>query len=306
MDKHPSVAIIILNWNGWRDTLNCVSSCQKLSWPNYSILVVDNGSTDDSEKYLRQNLPADVAIIQSGANLGFAGGNNHGIRRAIQGGAEYVWLLNNDTEVDPEALTCLVAAMENGPEVGIAGSKIYYFDNPRTIWFAGGMWRKGRLHWLQRGANQTDDGQFDQLTTVDAVSGCSMLVRSAAIHKIGLMDENFFLYWEDTEWCARAQKYDYQVVFVPQSRVWHKISVSTVQSSFSQYYYFTRNGFFFLRQYDLWMIPVFCLYNVLFGLKSLMTGNIQPLRGLAHGCTDFMRGRKGPVASSFNTHLQKK
>jgi len=288
----PFVIIIILNWNGWRDTLACVESCRELSWPNYRILIVDNGSTDGSEKFLRQNL-TDVEIIQSGANLGFAGGNNIGIRKALALGADYIWLLNNDTLVDPQALASLVEAMEHAPDAGIAGSKIYYHAEPRRIWFAGGMWRKGHLHWRQRGANQFDKGQFAEQSEVGSVSGCSMLMRSTTIDKIGLLSEDFFLYWEDTEWCARAQEAGYQILFVPGSIVWHKVSVSTKQSSYTQYYYFTRNGFFFLRSYDPRLLPIFGLYNFLFGLKSLLGGNAQPMQGLIRGCRDFLQRRKG-------------
>lgn len=302
MGSAPYVIIIILNWNGWRDTLACVASCRKLTWPNYRIMVVDNGSTDDSEKILRQDLTG-VEIIQSGANLGFAGGNNIGIRKALELGADYVWLLNNDTVVDPQALTCLVEAMENDSGVGITGSKIFYHDEPGRIWFAGGMWRKGRLHWRQRGANQLDKGQFAEPCMVGSVSGCSMLVRSAAVDKIGLMNEHFFLYWEDTEWCARALAGGYQVLFVPGSMVWHKVSVSAKQSSYAQYYYFTRNGFFFLKSHDPWLLPIFGLYSILFGLKSILAGNMQPMLGLIHGCRDFILRRKGAVGT-VNTPLQ--
>jgi GT2 family glycosyltransferase len=292
----PLVTIIILNWNGWHDTLACVASCRELTWPNFRIVIIDNGSTDGSENLLRQKL-SDVEIIQSGENLGFAGGNNVGIRNALELKAEYIWLLNNDAVVDQEALTCLVEAMENDSRIGMAGSKIFYHDEPLKIWFAGGMWKKGRLSWRQRGANQIDRGQFEELCEVGSVSGCSMLVRSATMDNIGLMDESFFLYWEDTEWCARARAGGYQVLFVPGSKIWHKVSVSTRPSSFSQYYYFTRNGFFFLRRHDPWLLPLFGLYSVLFGLKSLLMGNLQPLQGLMIGGIDFLRGRRGPVTT---------
>jgi len=288
----PLVFIIILNWNGWQDTLACVESCCKLTWPNFRIVIVDNGSTDGSEDFLRRHLPEEE-IIQSGSNLGFAGGCNVGIRYALNSGADYVWLLNNDAVADPQALTVLVKAMENNPAVGITGSKIYYHDEPRKIWFAGGMWENGRLRLRQRGANQQDEGQFDETCEVGSVSGCSMLVRSAAILAIGLMEESYFLYWEDTEWCARAEKEGYKVLFVPGSRIWHKVSSSAGKSSFSQYYYYTRNGFFFLRQYDPLLLPVFAAYNLLFGLKCMASGNPQPLRGLAHGFIDFVQGKKG-------------
>jgi GT2 family glycosyltransferase len=121
-----------------------------------------------------------------------------------------------------------------------------------------------------------------------------MLVRSAAIREIGLMEEAFFLYWEDTEWCARAQEKGYKVLFVPGSQVWHKVSVSAGKASFLQYYYSTRNGFFFLRRYDLFLMPIFTFFNMAFCLRSVFTGNAQPIRGLAKGMVDFVRGRSGP------------
>ena len=294
MPSTPLVSIIILNWNGWRDTLACVESCHRLDWPNFNVVVVDNASSDGSEELLRQNL-TDVEIIQSGANLGFAGGNNVGIRHALERGANYVWLLNNDAVADPQALTTLVETMGNHPDAAIAGSKIFYHEEPRKIWSAGGMWEKGRLHLRQRGANEMDQGQFEELSEVDSVSGCSMLVRSTVIEKIGLMDEEYFLYWEDSEWCARSRSRGYKVLFVPDSKVWHKVSVSTRQSSFLQYYYYTRNGFLFLRENDPLLFPLFGLYNLLFGFKSLLSGNMQPLQGLFRGGFDSLMGRKGPI-----------
>jgi GT2 family glycosyltransferase len=293
MKYWPAVAIVILNWNGWRDTLACVASCRKLAWPKFSFIVVDNASTDGSEDFLKKNFP-EVEIIQSGANLGFAGGNNVGIRHALEMGADYVWLLNNDTIVDPHALTPLVEEMEREASFGIAGSKIYYYADPARIWSAGGAWQKGRLRVRQRGANQRDDGRYDEVCEVGSVSGCSMLVRCSAIQKIGLMKEDFFLYWEDTEWCARAREKGYKVIFVPASHVWHKVSASTGHGSFIQYYYSTRNGFCFLKKHDVLMLPLFVFYNVLVGIKSLLAGNPQPLRGLASGLWGFIQGISGP------------
>lgn len=293
MTRTPLVFIIILNWNGWQDTVACVESCRRLTWPNFRIVIVDNGSTDGSEDFLRRQLPGEE-IIQAGANLGFAGGNNVGIRGALEAGANYVWLLNNDAVADPEALTMLVEAMEGESAVGITGSKIYYRDDPRRIWFAGGMWEKGRLRPRHRGANKLDEGQFDETCEVGSVSGCSMLVRAAAIRDIGLMEESYFLYWEDTEWCARAQAEGYKVLFVPGSRIWHKVSSSAGRSSFSQYYYSIRNGFYFLREYNAFLMPVFAAYNLSVGLKCLVLGNVQPLRGLIRGFFAFMWSDKGP------------
>jgi GT2 family glycosyltransferase len=298
MSYNPLVYIIILNWNGWQDTLACVESCRKLTWPNFRIVVVDNGSTDGSESILRERLP-DVEIIQSGANLGFAGGNNVGIRRALDAGADYVWLLNNDAEAAPEALTGLVETMESASGAGMASSKIYLYDDPQRLDFAGGLWEKGRLRVRLVGANQVDSGQFDEPPERSSVSGCSVLVSSRMIRDIGLMDESYFLYWEDTEWCARAQQKGYAILFAPKSHVWHKVSASTGKNSFAQHYYLFRNGLFFLRRYDPWLLPLFAVNNLLFGFKCLSTGKSQPLRGFIHGFADFLRGRTGPMKDTL-------
>ena len=290
--RFPFVCIVILNWNGWSDTLECVKSCRGLTWPNFRIVLVDNGSTNGSEEHLRRQLP-DLEILQSGSNLGFAGGCNVGICYALNSGADLVWLLNNDTVTDPEALTRLVEAMEGDTTAGIAGSKIYYHDDPSRIWFAGGIWEKGRLRLRHRGAHQLDKGQFDTICEMGSVSGCSLLISAAAIRDIGLMDESYFLYWEDVEWCARATEHHYRVLFVPESHVWHKISASAGQRSFSQYYYWTRNGFAFLRRHDPRSIVVLATYGLLFGFKCLAAGNSQPLQGMVHGFIDFVRREKG-------------
>lgn len=290
--RFPFVCIVILNWNGWRDTLECVESCRGLTWPNFRIVLVDNGSTNGSEERLRSQLP-DVDVIQSGSNLGFAGGCNVGIRYALNSGADLVWLLNNDAVTDHEALTRLVEAMEGDASAGIAGSKIYYYDDPLRIWFAGGLWEKGRLRLRHRGAQQLDKGQFDRICEMGSVSGCSMLIRAAVIQAIGLMDESYFLYWEDVEWCARAAEHHYRVLFVPDSHIWHKVSASAGQRSFSQYYYWTRNGFAFLRRYDPRSIIFLVTYGLLSGFRCLAAGNARPLQGMVHGFIDFVRREKG-------------
>ncbi len=139
----PMVYIILLNWNGWKDTVECVESCRKLSYPDVRIVIVDNGSTDGSETRLRERFP-DLELIQTGANLGFAGGNNVGIRYALEKGAEYVWLLNNDTIADAEALSALVQAAEDDQTVGMVGSKIVYHDDPRITLVCRGSARSGK------------------------------------------------------------------------------------------------------------------------------------------------------------------
>lgn len=295
MKQHPLVYIIVLNWNGWQDTLSCVESCRALQWPNFRILVVDNGSTDGSEEILRRHL-ADEEIIQTGANLGFSGGNNVGIRHALESNADYVWLLNNDAEVAPETLSRLVEAMESDPAIAMSGSKIYLHHDRQRLNFAGGTWDKGRLRFRLLGANQLDRGQFDEQCEGRVLSGCSLLVSARAVRDIGLMEESYFLYWEDTEWCVRAHRLGKKTLFVPESHVWHKVSASTRKDSFAQHYYYTRNGFSFLCHYAPVWVPVFVIYNLLYSMKYLAGGKSQALKGFFFGLVGFLRGETGPIA----------
>lgn len=292
MSNAPLVHIIILNWNNGPDTLACLESCRRLDWSNFRILVVDNGSSDGSPQLLAKQCGTEE-FIQSGANLGFAGGNNVGIRRALEQGAAYIWLLNNDALAAPGALSALVEIMESHPDTAIAGSKIYFQDAPQKIWFAGGAWQKGRLRLRQRGAYQEDRGGFDEIIPIGAASGCSMLVRASALQMIGLMDESYFLYWEDTDWCARAWEKGYRVLLVPASKVWHKVSASVIARSELQYYYYTRNGLHFCRHHDLFSGALFLLYVSADALTGGLWGNRAMLRGFAKGAADFLLGRRG-------------
>lgn len=232
------VYVIILNWNGKDDTFECLRSLQQLDYPNFEILVVDNGSTDGSEDLLRASFPS-AHVIQTGRNLGYAGGNNIGIRFALSHGADYVWLLNNDTTVAPDALTPLVETAESDPTIAFVGSKIYFYDKPEVIWCAGGiidLAAGGRTDVI--GMSQEDRGQFDKVSDVDYVAGCSLLASRAAIDAIGFIPEEYFLYFEETDWNLAAQKKGYRTVMAPASRVWHKHELVGNYADRMMYYLF--------------------------------------------------------------------
>jgi hypothetical protein len=244
---NKSVSIIILNWNNHEDTIECVESCLKLDYSPYEIVIVDNASKDDSENILRKAFPC-LKLIQTGANLGYAGGNNAGIRYALEKGSDFIWLLNNDTAVTPQALSVLVAHAETDPAIGMVGSKILSYSDPSLLLSAGGTvnMRTGITEHLGFGC--TDRGQFDKPMDTEYLTGCSLLVKRRVIENIGLMNEAYFLYFEETEWCVKAAKKGYKLRYAPESVVYHKESVSVRKIKGLMFYYLTRNRLYFIQQ----------------------------------------------------------
>lgn len=244
----PRVAIIVLCYNGVEDTLACLGSLRKLDYPQgrYDVVIVDNASWDNTPTWVRSAFP-EAIVIENGANLGFATGNNVGMRYALANGYDYALLLNNDTEVEPAFLRLLVEAAEAEPSVGVVGPTIYYFAAPDTIWSAGGRidWRHGTSRMDGTGAR--DMGQYQAIRNVDFVTGCALLVRRAAMERAGLLDERFFMYYEETEWCVRITRAGFAIRHVPQSKLWHKIPLDARFDKEYLAYYMTRNRLLFLR-----------------------------------------------------------
>lgn len=271
----PRVVIVILNWNGMQFTLDCLESLGGLDYPTVEVMVVDNGSADKSVSAIRERFPA-VTVLENGENLGFTGGNNVGLRYALAQGADYGLLLNNDTEVAPDFLRRLVNAAEADTCIGMAGPTIYYYEQPDVIWSAGGSidWRRGSTRMV--GVNERDEGQMGtEPRTVDFVTGCAMLVRRSVMERVGLFDERFFAYYEETEWCVRAGRAGYKAVHVPLARIWHKISPSTRADSSMVHYYMTRNRLLFLKTTgagpEAWLYTLLVEY-----LRTLISWSVRP------------------------------
>jgi GT2 family glycosyltransferase len=222
----PYVAVIILNWNRMADTLECVTSVTRQTYPNFQTIVVDNGSTDGSVAAIRAAFP-DTTLIANPANLGFGKGNNIGLRYALTQGVDHVLLLNNDTVVDPSLIDELVKAIESDDRIGATGAKILYHAAPQRLWSAGGVINFTEGVARLRGYRQLDRGQFDQMEEVDCVPACAMLMRRQALERVGLFDPVFSpAYLEDSDWCMRARRQGYQIKYVPAAKVWHKVSMS--------------------------------------------------------------------------------
>jgi GT2 family glycosyltransferase len=222
--KSPLVYIVVLNWNGWRDTLVCLRSLEALDYDNWRVVVVDNASTDDSIARIQENFPT-VEPLSTDLNLGFSGGNNVGIRFSLSHDAEYVWLLNNDTTVDPNALRAMVAKAVADPNIGAVGCAIYYASDPARLQ----VWGGGRVNfWLGRSRGFLRPESDSKL---EFLSGASLLLRRAAVESIGLLDEEFFFYWEDTDYSFRLRKAEWELAVAGDSKVWHKESASVGKTS---------------------------------------------------------------------------
>ncbi len=196
----PRVAVIILNWNGKEDTLECLASVGQLDYPNYEVVVVDNGSSDDSTNAISKQYP-DVTVLQTGENLGYAGGNNVGIRWALGHDADFVFLLNNDTIVSPDLLSAFVSAENILPANSVLGAKIFFYDKSDTLWFAGGRWQSESNRLEHIGHDQANGPDFNHFAQVDYITGCALFASAATFKEVGLLDESFFLTYEETDWC---------------------------------------------------------------------------------------------------------
>lgn len=303
--SYPHVGIVVINWQRPDCTVACLRSLQALDYPAYQIVVVDNGSENGSPAIIRDRF-GDVTVIENGRNLGFAGGNNIGIGHLMRSGADYVFLLNDDTEVAHDLVRILVQAAESDTRIGIVGPKIYYYDQPHVIWSAGGaVDRYGQARHL--GVDERDDGGPQSVRDVDYVTGCAMLVKRRVIERVGALDERFFAYFEETEWCARARRAGFRVVYVSQGRVWHKIQADTRARTGLYQYLMARNRLLYLRcsRAGPWVISRAAL-----GLLRTAASwslrprhrELRPLSGaLVRGVGDFLIGRFGAPPSSLST-----
>jgi GT2 family glycosyltransferase len=220
------VAIIVLNWNGREVTLACLESLRQADLGGATVWVVDNGSRDDSVEAIRARYP-EVRILQLAQNQGYAGGNNAGIRAALDAGARAVLLLNNDTVVAPDFLPPLLAVLNREARPAAVSSAIMRLDSPEVLqqaWcdvhFGFGLCRRV-------GVNALPGEGYDRVRRVDAAIGCSLLIAAEALARVGLLDESYFAYHEEIDWCVRARKAGYHLYYQPFSRVYHHYSKST-------------------------------------------------------------------------------
>lgn len=291
--NQPQVAVIVLNWNCREDTLECLYSLADLTYPNYEIIVVDNGSTDGSVEAVREVFPA-VRLLVNSDNLGFAGGNNVGIRHALKQDMDYVFVLNNDTTVAPTLLNELVTTAEADSQVGLVGPKIYYYDQRDKLWYAG-----AREQWLRRipgtvGLDELDRGQYDLPRETAFIYGTAMLIRRQVLKDVGLFDERFFAYHEDADFCMRARRAGYRCIYNPRGMMWHKVSATTRATPHIQDYLRAKGRILFFVKHLHGIRLMLVLFYELYRLAKvwawrLRDGQIENARAYSRGLWDGTR-----------------
>jgi GT2 family glycosyltransferase len=294
----PLVYIVVVTWNGWPYTVRCLDSLRTLDYLSYDILTVDNGSTDDSVQQIRTAHP-DLELVALGRNLGFAGGANVGIRYALQRGAEYVWVLNNDVEVEPDTLTPLVEVARLRSGVGIVGPTVWRPSRNGKAEAEPAAFNWRGEHRLPDTCPSPDAWNGEAFHSVDDLVGSSTLMDAAMLREIGLFDERFFHYWDDVEICARARKAGWLVAHACRSRIWHAVGAAVPTTSAQAQYYFVRNWLLFSRwsgRGGLLTIfrraPRMTLGRVL-GRRWLFRGGWHMALAGLFGIIDAQRGRYG-------------
>lgn len=272
--KSARVAIVVLNWNGWQDTLACIASLQALAYADFRIVLVDNGSTDGSVGHFARAVPS-VELLQTGSNLGFGGGCNVGIRHALAQGAEFVWLINSDATVASDALTALVQVADQNPSAGAIGSVLFDADVATRVQ----LWGGGRVGlWLGRSVHCRVPGP------IDFVSGASVLLRSAALDQVGLFDEaSFFMYWEDTDLGFRLRNAGWRLGVAEGSKVWHKQSTSLGLGNPLLDEYATRSCVRFLRRHAPIPVVSVGLMLVRMVVKRILIRRLDRLQAVLRG-----------------------
>jgi GT2 family glycosyltransferase len=243
--NYPLVSIITINYNHSDVTAECLDSLRNITYPNYEIIVIDNASPNDDPAFLKEDYP-EITYMELPENLGFAGGNNVGIKECK---GDYILLLNNDTEVEPDFLEPLVKKCEDNPKIGGVSPKIYYHHTPEMLQFAGFT----EIHHVTVrnhavGFNQMDTGQFEQDSPTYFVHGAAMLIPRKVIEEVGMMADIYFLYYEELDWGYRIRQAGYDLYYVCNSLIHHKESISTGFHSPLQVYYLNRSRILYMRR----------------------------------------------------------
>ena len=295
----PLIGIVLLNWNNWPDTLSCLEDINKFTYPpeRLRVFVVDNYSSDESLSLLEKHNGYELITLEK--NIGFAGGNNQGIQKALDQGCEYILLLNNDTNSPPNLLHPLLSIFSERNDAGIVAPKILYQQPPNTIWYAGGRFTTPRIIGDLVGLDELDKGQYNEIRQVDFATGCCMLVHKKVFDRVGLLDADFFFYHEDIDFCLRAKQAGFSVWFQPESTIIHNVSKSTVDNlAYRTYLYASARVIFFHKHIRglkiLWVV----ILEIIRTTRQVFSGIIQ---GNSNISVNYIRGILAGIKSVHQT-----
>jgi GT2 family glycosyltransferase len=276
----PKVFLLVLTYNGKDLVLDCLETVMKSDYPNLHVVVIDNGGSDGTPVAVDEAWGDRVHVLRLFPNIKFSRANNAGIEYALEHGADYVMLLNDDTLIAEDMISEVVAAAEADPGVGMAGPKIYYHKPEDQIWFAGGRIHLSRGTTEHIGIRERDEGQYDTAAEMDYITGCALLVRRDVIEQIGVLDPMYKAYYEDTDWSMRASRAGWKLLYVPSGRVWHRISAATGgQLTAYKIWHKLRSGFIFLSRYGRWYhfftAPIFQIVELFRVLRLASSGRLK-------------------------------
>lgn len=298
MKNNENICIILVNYNGYDDTVECIKSIENSDYDNYKIILVDNGSKDKN-KILNDNYINNAAdVIISEENLGFSGGNNLGIKYAQEKyDPEYYLLLNNDTVITKDTISNLKKGFDFDSKAGIITGKIYYFSEPKTIWAAGGKFNFNTGIADQPELGKIDDGvQYENTCEVSFATGCTMLISKQVINTVGYLEESYFLYAEDTDYCCRVLNAGFKIIYVGKALIYHKVNASTGKQSNMQQYYMFRNNCYIIKKYC--NKPLYGYARRIYRTIKEMKYEHYSLRVLYKAWRDFHKGIIGKVEIS--------
>ncbi|MBK8943744.1 MAG: glycosyltransferase family 2 protein [Ignavibacteriae bacterium] len=297
---NPKICIIIINWNGLKDTSECLESLKKVDYKNFVVIIVDNNSFGNDVEIIKKEFGDFVKeIIVSKVNLGFSGGNNLGIKYALENGADFILLLNNDTIVEPDFLTILLDTFNKCKNAGVSAPQINYYNNKNIVWSVGGQISKIRgsgFAYSDENENQIEK----KIREVNFASGCCLLIRKEVFEKIGMLDEKFFLYVEDTDFCFRTIKAGFKIIINPNSKIYHKVGNSTsINLKQIPLYYETRNRLYFAKKnFNIFFIITFLYIFVTMIYKSIiwfLNGKSENITSIKLAFRDFIEGNFGKL-----------
>ena len=296
----PHVVAIVLAHNGLQDTLACIDSMSHVRWDRLTVMLVDNASGDGTADAVAKRPPR-VLVVRHDRNLGFSEGNNSGIRRALDLGADYVFLLNNDTTVARDAIARCVRTAESCPDAGAVSPMIYFANPPTMIWYAGAQFDCRRAHsGRMLGYREIDRGQYGGIRETDRLAGAAALLPSRVLRDVGLLDAELFFLYEDVEWSLRARLAGYRLYVEPEAKVWHRVSVAVGgEHSPLIAYYGTRNHLTVCREYAPLHGPAAAARDWRILAVHLAGARRAPnppayFREVVNGWADGRKGRLGP------------